>query len=131
MNSNSHIPVVMTDEDYSIIWPYLQKLSGQNKEMSLTHEMKRAILVKKDAFPAHCVKLNSRVKIEFTDTSKIMEFTVVTPDQADMKQKKVSILTPIGTAIIGFRKSEEVIWEVPAGVKKFRIVDVINDDPAS
>jgi regulator of nucleoside diphosphate kinase len=50
----------------------------------------------------------------------------VMPEQADIGQQKVSILSPMGTALIGFRKGEEVLWQVPAGMKRFRILDVVN-----
>jgi regulator of nucleoside diphosphate kinase len=55
-----------------------------------------------------------------------MAITIVLPQKADIKQKKVSVLAPIGTALIGFRKGQKVSWEVPAGKKDFMIMDVKN-----
>ena len=52
--------------------------------------------------------------------------TLVTSDKADIKQRKISVLAPIGTALIGFRKGQQVAWHVPSGKKTFTIVDVSN-----
>ncbi|HEY1030702.1 MAG TPA: GreA/GreB family elongation factor [Flavipsychrobacter sp.] len=120
-------PVIITEEDYKLLKPYVDKLPDRNEEMSLAHELKRAVIVTKDAFPKHCVKLNSRVSILDLDTQKVLEFTIVMPEHADIKQNKISVITPMGAALIGFRKSEEVRWKVPAGLKRFRILDVVNN----
>jgi regulator of nucleoside diphosphate kinase len=55
-----------------------------------------------------------------------MELVLVMPDQADIKQKKISVMAPVGTALIGFKKGEKVNWHVPAGEKTFAILDVVN-----
>jgi regulator of nucleoside diphosphate kinase len=52
----------------------------------------------------------------------------VLPQQADIKKKKISVLAPIGTALIGFRKGRKVSWNVPAGKKDFKIMEVTNSD---
>lgn len=126
MNVKELNPIVITEEDYKLLKPYVEKLPDRDDEMSLAHELKRAVIVSREAFPEHCVKLNSRVSILDLDTWKILEFTIVMPGNADIKQNKISILTPMGTALIGFRKSDEVKWKLPAGLKRFRILDVIN-----
>ena len=54
---------------------------------------------------------------------------LVTPDKADIKQRRISVMAPIGTALIGFRQGEKVKWQVPAGKKTFTIMEVINDFP--
>ena len=48
------------------------------------------------------------------------------PDKADIKQRKISILSPIGTALIGFRQGENIRWQVPSGKKTFTILEVNN-----
>jgi regulator of nucleoside diphosphate kinase len=118
-------PVIMIEEDYLLLKRFVQN-APQDDEMSLAYELGRAIIVQKEAFPATAVRLNSHVSVLDLETNKIMEFTVVMPHEADIQQRKISVLTPMGTALIGFRKSEEVRWKVPAGIKRFRILDVVN-----
>jgi regulator of nucleoside diphosphate kinase len=51
---------------------------------------------------------------------------VVIPEQANIKEKKISVMAPIGTALLGFRQGEQVAWDVPSGRKTFTIMQVIN-----
>lgn len=127
MNTHEEKPVVITEEDYQLLKPYISSITSPD-EMSLSSELKRAVIVNKDAFPRHTVRLGSKVSVLDLDTNKVLEFAIVMPAHADMHQNKISILTPMGAALIGFRKGEEVQWKVPAGLKRFRILDVSNKD---
>ncbi|RYZ47346.1 MAG: transcription elongation factor GreAB [Sphingobacteriales bacterium] len=120
-------PVVITEDDYKLLKPYIDRMPGKHEEMTLAYELNRAVVVKKEAFPPHGVRINSKVSVLDLETDKILEFTLVMPPHADMRQNKVSILTPMGAALIGFRKAEEVRWKVPGGLKRFRILDVQNN----
>lgn len=119
-------PIIITEEDYQQLKGYINHDAGNDEEMTLSAELKRAVILSKDAFPSHAVRLNSKVSVQDLDTDRVIEFTLVMPAHADMHKNKVSILTPIGAALIGFRKGEEVRWKVPAGFKRFRILDVTN-----
>ncbi|HYC28292.1 MAG TPA: GreA/GreB family elongation factor [Chitinophagaceae bacterium] len=127
MNVHEEKPVIITEEDYQLLKQYISPGAATN-EMSLSAELKRAVIVTKDAFPRHTVRLGSKVSVLELNTNKVMEFTIVMPAHADMHQNKISILTPMGAALIGFRKGEEVQWKVPAGLKRFRILDVSNKE---
>jgi regulator of nucleoside diphosphate kinase len=72
------------------------------------------------------VRLNSTVVIREEKENKVMELTVVTPEKANIKQKLISVMSPIGTALIGFRKGQQIKWKVPAGKKTFTIMEVQN-----
>jgi regulator of nucleoside diphosphate kinase len=118
--------VVITEEDYRLLKPFTDRMSGKADEMSLAYEVGRAVVVKKDAFPSHAIRLNSKVSVLDLETNKKMQFRIVMPENADMRQSKISVLTPMGTALLGFRKGEEIKWKVPAGMKSFRILEVDN-----
>ena len=119
-------PVIITEEDYQQLKGYINHDAGNDEEMTLSAELKRAVILSKDAFPSHAVRLNSKVSVQDLDTDRVIEFTLVMPAHAVIHKNKVSILTPMGAALIGFRKGEEVRWKVPAGFKRFRILDVTN-----
>ena len=118
-------------DDYNLLKTYLNNRSGkttfdrQNAE-DLLAELKKAKLVSKDEFPANVVRLNSTVRIKQEDKDYVMELMIVTPDKADIKERKISIMSPIGTALIGFRQGENVKWQVPSGKKTFTILEVNN-----
>lgn len=127
MNTNAKNPVVITEEDYQLLKAYISDDIPQESEMTLSGELKRAVIVSKDAFPKHTIRINSKVSVLDLDTNRVIEFTIVMPAHADMRDNKISILTPMAAAMIGFRKGEEVKWKVPAGLKRFRILDVSNN----
>lgn len=120
-------PVVITEHDYRLIKRYIQQAPA-GEGLALEHELERAVVVHKYAFPAHTVALNSRVSVQEQSSKKVFDLTIVAPEHADASKKKVSILSPLGTALIGFRKGEEVEWRMPAGLRKFLILEVTNDE---
>lgn len=129
--NNELNPVVLCEEDFSKL-KQLVSLPGSVKqdEMSLAHEISRAIIVKNNSFPPNTIRIGSKVSIEDVETKKLHEFTIVMPSAADIKRKFVSILSPMAAAIIGFRQGEEVIWKMPSGLKRILIKEVQTPMPA-
>ena len=124
-------PVILTRTDYEILNSYVKNLQGMQvneKEnfSKLSGELKKAQIVEDDNLPMDVVRLGSTVVIKDLITKRDMTVTIVLPRNANIKQKKVSILAPIGTALIGFKKDQTVSWNVPAGKKDFKIMNVIN-----
>jgi regulator of nucleoside diphosphate kinase len=124
--------LILRKDDYKLLISYLNGGYGKtafdrrNAE-DLHAELKKAKLVNKDDFPVDVVRLNSRVRIKAEDKDEVMELTLVTPDKADIKERRISIMAPIGTALIGFRQGQKVKWQVPAGNRTFTIVEVTNE----
>lgn len=124
--------LVLTKDDYKLLISYLNgsrsstPFDRRNAE-ELQAELRKARLVDTSDFPVDVVRLNSTVRIKAEDKAEVMELKLVTPDKADIKRKKISIMAPIGTALIGFRQGQQVKWKVPAGKKTFTILEVINE----
>ena len=123
--------LLLTTMDYEIIMGHLRSGLGKTKlnwrdAEELQLELNRAKLVAKNDIPGDVVRLNSFVVIQDEKEGKKMEFTIVTPEKANIKEKKISILSPIGTALIGYRKGNKVCCKVPSGKRTFAILDVIN-----
>jgi regulator of nucleoside diphosphate kinase len=124
--------LVLRQDDYSLLVSYLNNarrqstFDRQNAE-ELSAELKKATVVNKNDFPQDVVRLNSKVRIKAEGKSEEMELILVTPDKANIKEKRISIMAPIGTALIGFRQGQKVKWKVPAGNKTFMILEVSND----
>lgn len=124
--------LVLRLDDYKLLTAYLNNWNGntlveRKSSQELQAELKRAKLVDKDEFPADAVRLNSKVKIKAEGREDIMELVLVMPDKADMKARKVSVVAPVGAALIGFRQGQQVSWQVPAGRKTFTILEVVNE----
>jgi len=56
---------------------------------------------------------------------------LVFPSEADFKLGKISILAPIGTALIGYRAGDTVEWKVPAGIRRLRIDEILYQPEAA
>jgi regulator of nucleoside diphosphate kinase len=94
MNLNKNIPVIIREDDYALLKPFLGRSSVNVDEMSLSAELSRAIVVKKDAFPPHAIRISSEVKILDQESGTTSTFQIVMPNQANIKESKVSILSP-------------------------------------
>lgn len=125
MNLQERKPIVILEDDYNLLKQYIGPVQH---DMSLSAELKRATVVSREDFPKYTVRLNSKVMILELMTGKVKEFTIVMPAHADINNNKVSILTPMGAALIGYRKGDEVEWRVPARLTRFRILDVVNKE---
>lgn len=125
MNFNDKKPVIITEEDYNLLKPYFSKVDQSVSDMSLSAELSRATIIKNDAFPSQAIGLNSRIWITENGTGTVMELSIVLPNSANIKEKKISVLTPIAAALIGFRKGDTVQWKVPGGLKVFKITEVL------
>ena len=123
--------ILIAKEDYETLSAYVKGLrhvtafDRKNAEL-LQGELNKAKLVKSEELPEDVVRLNSRVIVKETTKDKLIELVLVVPEKADIKNKRISIFAPIGTALIGFRQGEQVKWDVPAGRKTFKIMKVYN-----
>lgn len=121
--------IIMAKSDYKTIMHHLtynggqSTFSGKDAE-ELAKELKKAKVVETEDLPADVVRLNSRVTIRDEKEGRLLELMVVTPDKADIKERKISVLSPIGTALIGFCKGHKLNWKVPSGTKWFTILEV-------
>ncbi len=128
--------LILRQDDYTLLTSYINNMRRQSSfdrhnAEELTSELKKATLVNNDDFPSDVVGLNSKVRIKTDGKNEEMELMIVTPDKANIKENKISIMAPIGTALIGFRQGQKVKWKVPSGNKTFTILEVNNNDERS
>jgi regulator of nucleoside diphosphate kinase len=87
----------------------------------LEEELDRAVLVPSKKVPADVVTMNSQMRVKDLDSEKEMSIQIVFPSDADFEQGKISVLAPIGTALIGYREGDTVEWKVPSGIRRLLI----------
>jgi regulator of nucleoside diphosphate kinase len=97
----------------------------------LTWEIQRAAEVRPQEVPPDVVTMNSSVRISDLDTSKSEVLTIVFPADANYDEGKVSILAPLGTALLGYRVGDVVYWHVPRGVRQLRIDEILYQPEAA
>jgi regulator of nucleoside diphosphate kinase len=106
------------------------KKSNKNLDM-LEQELLRAKLVEPKDVPSDVITMNSRVQITDVESAEQMTYTLVYPSAADIGQGRLSILAPLGIALLGYRKGDVIDWVVPSGSKKLRIDNVLYQPEAA
>jgi regulator of nucleoside diphosphate kinase len=97
----------------------------------LRHELDRAQIVSAHQVGGRVVTMQSRVILEDEDTHESMTYTLVHPEHADHDVGRLSVLAPIGTAILGYREGDVIEWDVPAGKRRIRIRKVLYQPEAA
>src|SRR5688500_18499950 len=92
---------------------------------ALEGELSRARVVPAGKVPADVVTLNSVVRLRDLDSAVTEEYELVYPEDADITRHRVSVLAPIGTAILGYRLGDVTEWPVPAGRRRLRVEEVL------
>jgi regulator of nucleoside diphosphate kinase len=97
----------------------------------LRHELDRAQIVPAHEVGRRVVTIQSRVVVEDAETHESETYTLVHPEYADHEAGRLSVLAPIGTAILGYREGDLIEWEVPAGTRWIRIRKVLYQPEAA
>jgi len=101
---------------------YLEKLRG---------ELARAEIVLPQEVPADVITMNSKVALMDLDTQEEEIYTLVYPENANTTEGKVSVLAPIGTAMLGYRVNDVFEWEVPAGRRHLKVDKILYQPEAA
>ena len=91
----------------------------------LDDELDRARLVPASEIPADVVTMNSELALRDLDTGEEMVFRVVFPSEANADQQRISVLAPLGTAVLGYRAGDAIEWVVPGRTRRLRIESVL------
>jgi regulator of nucleoside diphosphate kinase len=92
---------------------------------ALEGELRRARVVPSGSVPPEVVTMDSVVRLRDLDSNESEEYELVYPADADLEHSRISVLAPIGTAILGYRLGDTIEWPVPAGVRRIRLEDVL------
>lgn len=98
---------------------------------ALAKELARAEVVTSADIPPDVVTMNSRVVLRDLDTSEEMTYVLVFPQDANIDRGAISILAPIGTAILGYAKGDVIAWAVPSGIRRIRIEKILYQPEAA
>ena len=97
----------------------------------LAGELERSEAVVSKNVPADVVTMNSKVVLRDLDTSEEMTSMLVFPSDADIEEGAISVLAPVGTAILGYAKGDVVEWPVPSGLRRIRIEKIVYQPEAA
>lgn len=88
-------------------------------------ELNRAIIVNDDNIPKGVITMNTKVCLQDMEANIDEVYQLVYPEDADIEQNKISVLAPIGTAILGYKVGDIIEWVVPAGFRRLKIKKVL------
>ena len=71
------------------------------------------------------VTMHSTVRVRDVDSDTSKVYTLVFPVEADIDQERISVLAPIGTALLGFRSGDVFNWRTPGGTRRLQIEEVL------
>ena len=84
----------------------------------------RANIIEAKDLPNDKVYILSRVRLLDLKTNDEFEYLLVSPEEADFEQDKISVTSPIGKSLLGREKGDSVEIKVPAGLLKYKILDI-------
>ena len=114
--------LILSDQDYA-------RLSMLANNELLGDELSRAIVVPADQVPSDVVRMHSRVIYLDESNGLSREVELSFPEGADLKHGKISILSPVGSALLGLREGQTIDWPFPNGQsRRLKVVSVIHQD---
>lgn len=128
-------PPTMTEFDLRRLDALLERIRTQVKPPAtlslLERELQRAIVVKSEEVPATVVTMNSRVQVTDLDTNEQRHVTLVFPAMASTNAGCISVLAPLGTALLGTQEGTPVAWQTPRGARRLRVERVVYQPEAA
>ena len=125
---NNRPKIILTSQDLERLEALLEALPSNalpGKE-ALLSELGRAEIVEPDQIPPSVVTMNSTVRFRIDSSGEDYCLTLVYPKDIDDTGKKISILAPVGSALLGLSTGDEIEWPSPGGgTIKVRIVEII------
>ena len=105
-----------------------EALAGKHRDAAFLKELARELslaeTVEPKDVPADVVTMNSRVVLKDVESGENSEYTLVFPEQADVAQGRLSVVSPIGTAILGYAKGDTITWQTPGGPRQIQIAAI-------
>jgi regulator of nucleoside diphosphate kinase len=124
-NLNEYTELVMSSVDIDRIRTAMVSGLSSGPLTLLQEEIGRAQVLPQTAIPPDIVTMNSRVKILDASSGQIKELTLVYPKDANPDAGRVSVLAPIGSALLGLRIGQTIDWPLPGGrIKRITPVEL-------
>lgn len=122
-------PIVIAESTARMLRGLLTTRAAMRHDQEHLHELSaeldRAIVLAAGEMPANVVTMHAAVHVLDLASGKRQELVVVTPAEADVNAGRISVLAPLGTALLGYREGDVVEWHMPGGLRRLRIERVL------
>lgn len=130
----SYPSIHVTSEDNIRLQEVIESFKGGDMDhedcSALELELKRAIVIESRHLPSDIVTMHSRVELIDLDTSERMVYTLVYPGESKAGDGDISVVAPLGSAMLGYRTGDEFEWISPDGPRRL-IVEKVLHQPGS
>ncbi|MCB2288568.1 GreA/GreB family elongation factor [Clostridium sp. CS001] len=118
--------IYITDSDKNKLLEVINKyedLKNRQNIKNLEAEINRADVTSPEEVPGNVITMNTKVMLLMGDDEEVV--SLVYPSEADISNNKISILSPVGTAILGYSEGSIIEWEVPNGVVQIEVKKIL------
>jgi regulator of nucleoside diphosphate kinase len=123
-----NLPIVITQTDAARLRDLLSARSRVEHDQDHLHELEaeleRARIAAPAEVPVDVITLHTDIEVLDLTSGERRQLTLVLPRESDPGAGKISVLAPLGTALLGYRAGDEVEWRMPGGLRRMRIVSV-------
>ena len=107
------------------------RLANQEYLHRLGLELDRAEVVAPEDVPEDVITMRSRARLRDLNTREEMIYTLVFPAEANFDEGKISVLAPVGTAMLGYRVGDTIEWQVPSGLRRLKVMEILYQPEAA
>lgn len=120
--------IFITESDKVKLLKIINKAKYENLDNNLhlkdlEAEIEKAAVTSIEELPGNVITMNTKAVLLIDDTEE--EVTLVYPNEADILEGKISVLSPIGTAILGYGEGDVIEWAVPNGTAHIQVKKVL------
>jgi regulator of nucleoside diphosphate kinase len=127
--------VVITEADFDRLKHLTEspryRVSHAALLMTLKSDLDRGTVVAPGEVPRGIVTMHSQVKVLDTKTRESETYTLVYPDEADIGDGKLSVLAPLGAALLGTRVGQTIKFQAPAGLRRLKVEKILYQPEAA
>jgi len=131
-----HRTIYITEYDLKRLSALIEEAESSDSQdknylAQLQEELDQADIVAPGDIPKDVITMNSRVCLVDLDTQEEERYTLVFPQDAEISEGKISVLAPIGTAMLGYRVGAVFQWKVPGGERKLKVKEILYQPEAA
>ena len=129
--------IYITEPDRQRLEKLIEIAGGQgvveNEEYlrKLERELDLAETVSPEEVPGDVITMRSKVRLRDLNTGEEMVYTLVFPSEANFDEGKISVLAPVGTAMLGYRVGSRIEWQVPSGLRRLKVDEILYQPEAA
>ena len=128
--------IYVTEPDYHRLSALIETTRERNDVdiqylNKLEAELDRAEIVDPKDIPENVITMRSKVRLKDLVTGEANTYSLVFPTEADFNDGKISVLAPVGTAILGYKSGDTIEWSVPSGLRRLKVDEILYQPEAA